>query len=271
MKKSIICLFMALAVAGMATAQNDNALLNKIANRTNKTSAKTPASEETTKATSKTQFAFLMGWDGLGSSMFGGLQSDEKNAYSTKPWFNSWQLELVYNFYKNNGVKIFAGVGYQSDVYKMSHDFIYLDRNYIPVGSTVKQPTMLVDDLHAARIAKGITNFDGWESRICARYVNIPIGIDYAFSNDFGIGLTAVPGFNFATKHTGLKYKQNGDNQASQRDALDGYINPFKCDIRVNVNLSLLSIFAQVSPMPLFKDTDSDEVYPMRFGFMLKF
>lgn len=266
---------MALAVAGMATAQNDNALLNKIANRTNKTSAKTPASEETTKATSKTQFAFLMGWDGLGSSMFGGLQSDEKNAYSTKPWFNSWQLEIVYNFYKNNGVKIFAGVGYQSDVYKMSHDFIYLDRNYVNPATPGAAPIATMreaDNTYFTTVANpAITDDRGWESRICMRYVNIPIGIDYAFSNDFGIGLTAVPGFNFATKHTGLKYKQNGDNQASRRDALDGYINPFKCDIRVNVNLSLVSIFAQVSPMPLFKDTDSDEVYPMRFGFMLKF
>ena len=263
---------MAFAVFGAANAQNN--LLNSIAERTNKTSAKTVKSEDVaTPVTSKTQFAFLMGWDGLGSSMFGGMQSDEKNAYSTKPWFNSWQLELVYNFYRGNGVKIFAGIGYQSDVYKMSHDFVRLDENYVPDpirNPTVTQTTMVVDDLHTYRTALGITNYDGWESRICARYINIPIGIEYAFSDDFGIGLTAVPGFNLSTKNTGLKYKKNGDNQSDYRQTLDGHINPFKCDVRLNINLSLVSVFAQVSPMPLFKDTDSDEVYPMRFGFMIK-
>ncbi len=201
------------------------------------------------------------------------MQSDEKNAYSTKPWFNSWQLELVYNFYRGNGVKIFAGIGYQSDVYKMSHDFIYLDR-------TQTVPKMSIDDVnnnannvngYDYRRSLNISNFDDWESRICARYINIPIGIEYAFSEDFGIGLTAVPGLNFSTKNTGLKYQHRGEKDSNApNDKLDGYINPFKCDVRLNINLSLVSVFAQVSPMPLFKDTDSDEVYPMRFGFMIK-
>ena len=110
----------------------------------------------------------------------------------------------------------------------------------------------------------------GWESRLCARYVTIPLGVDYALSEDFGLGLTLIPGFSFSTKHTGLKYKLHGDNQASLRDGLKGYISPFKCDVRFNVKFSIVNLFIQVSPISVFKDTDRDNVYPMRFGFMIK-
>ena len=206
-----------------------------------------------------------MGWDGLGDSPFTGLTSTN-DAYGTKPWFNSWQLELGYRIYNSEKISGFVGVGYESDVYKFDNDnggFVYLDRNDLSGKATMK----VMSELELA--AAGLET-SGWESRLCARYVTIPLGVDYALSEDFGLGLTLIPGFSFSTKHTGLKYKLHGDNQASLRDGLKGYISPFKCDVRFNVKFSIVNLFIQVSPISVFKDTDRDNVYPMRFGFMIK-
>ena len=259
MKKALLCLFMAFAVMFTANAQIKNIKSDRSSSSTSTSSS---SSSVSSIKPSKSYFAFLVGWDGLGNSMFSGLGTSEGDAFSTKPWFNSWQLEIGYNYFQNNGFKAFVGLGYESDVYLMSNDFIYFDRND-PAGTTMK----IADDTYLTANNLATT---GWKSRICARYVTIPIGIDYKVSDEFGFGLTLVPGLNFNTKHTGLKYKLDGDNQSALRDDISKYINSFKFDIRANISFSLINLFVQVSPVPLFRDITGDDIYPFRLGFMLK-
>ena len=73
---------------------------------------------------SRVDFGFLMGWDGLGTSPLSGMQTMDDNAYSTRPWFNSWQLEFTYNFVKAGDLKAFFGIGYESDVFRMDYDYV---------------------------------------------------------------------------------------------------------------------------------------------------
>lgn len=263
MKKALFLLMLATAMVFSANAQT-TAKRGHTTKNTN-TSSTTTKKKVTDVKPSKSTFSFLMGWDGLGHSMFSGLSS-ANDPYATKPWFNSWQLEIGYQVVSVNQFTGFVGIGYESDVYKFDGEnsgFIYLDRNDPSGKATMKEGSA------AYLLMEGLET-EGWESRLCARYVTIPMGVDFAVSEDFGFGLTLVPGFNFTTKNTGLKYKLHGDNQSRLRDSLKGYVNPFKCDVRLNVKFSLANLFLQFSPVPLFKDTDRNDVYPLRFGFMLK-
>ena len=264
MKKTFFLAFLALAIIGTANAQ-------KIKSENVSSSSSSTSSNPVKKAASKakpsnTSFAFLMGWDGLGDNLFSGMSSNANDPYGTKPWFNSWQLEFSYNVFRVNKTTGYIGIGYESDVYKFDNDgnsgFIYLDES-----GTV--PTMKYAENGTYFTAHPSLKTTGWESRLCTRYVTIPLGVDFKIGEDFGIGLAVIPGINFTTKHTGLKYKLDGDNQASLRDPLKGHISPVKCDVRANIKFDLVNLFVQVSPISVFKDTDKD-VYPFRFGFMLK-
>lgn len=264
MKKTLFLAFLAMSIIGTANAQ-------KIKSE-NVSSSSSTSSNPVKKAASKakpsnTNFAFLMGWDGLGDNLFSGMSSNANDPYATKPWFNSWQLEFSYNVFRVNKATGYIGIGYESDVYKFDNDgnsgFVFLDVND-PSGTATMKYAKAADFA-----ARGITKTTGWESRLCTRYVTIPLGVDFTVGENFGLGLAVIPGINFTTSHTGLKYKLDGDNQASQRDALKGYVAPVKCDVRVNLKFDLANIFVQVSPISVFKDTDK-EIYPLRFGFMIK-
>lgn len=261
MKKTFLLLVAALSLVLYVDAQTTPTRGHISGSRTTSVSSM----RTVTRVQDRTTFAFLMGWDGLGDSPFNGLTSTN-DPYGTKPWFNSWQLELGYVVYEGDKFSGSIGIGYESDVYKFDNDnggFIYLDRNDPSGKATMKVMSEL--ELAAANMETS-----GWESRLCTRYITIPIAVDYDLTEDFGLGLTVIPGFSFSTSHTGLKYKLHGDNQSYLRDGLRGYVNPIKCDIRFNVKFSVLNLFVQVSPLSVFKDTDRDNVYPTRFGFMIK-
>lgn len=215
---------------------------------------------------SKIDFSLLIGWDGLGDSPFSGLQQMD-NAYGTQLWFNSWQLELSYNIVQTSKVKFFFGVGYQSDVFSMYNDYVYL-ATQASDGTPLDVAQMCVAD-QAIYDAYNM-DYYGWETRLVTRYITIPIGISYDFTNDFGIGLTLLPGFNFSSRSTGMKYSHYGDDVRSMHDGLGGFIEAYKCDMRVNINFDFFSIFFQPSLLPVFKNTDRDDIYPIRFGFMVK-
>lgn len=265
MKKTLFLAFLALCIIGTANAQ-------KIKSE-NVSSSSSSSSNPVKKAASKakpsnTSFAFLMGWDGLGDNLFSGMSSNANDPYATKPWFNSWQLEFSYNVFRANKATGYIGIGYESDVYKFDKDgnsgYVYLDES---TKAATGKATMTY--ANAAYFTANGLKADGWESRLCTRYVTIPLGVDFKIGEDFGIGLAVIPGINFTTSNTGLKYKRNGDNQADENNKLKGYISPVKCDIRANIKFDLVNLFVQVSPISVFKDTDK-EIYPLRFGFMIK-
>lgn len=202
-----------------------------------------------------------MGWDGLGGNLFSGLQSGSGNAYNTKPWFNSWQIEVRYNMIEIHRLKAFFGIGYESDVFLFDNgrnSFIYLS------GSS--QTLQVADAVYFA--TANLPN-DEWETRLCTRYITFPIGLSYDQSEDFGVELSLLPSINFTTNHTGLKYNLNGDNISHLRDPLKGHIRPLKLDIRLGIKFWITYVFMQISPISVFKDMDRN-AYPMRFGFMIK-
>ncbi|MBQ9547303.1 MAG: hypothetical protein IJU90_08480 [Bacteroidales bacterium] len=217
---------------------------------------------------SRVDFGFLMGWDGLGTSPLSGMQTMDDNAYSTRPWFNSWQLEFTYNFVKAGDLKAFFGIGYESDVFRMDYDYVYLAR-YDANGDLLPKAQMCVADQQVMD-DNNISPYEGWETRLVARYITIPIGISYDFSHEFGLGLALIPGINYSSSYTGMKYSNFGSDIRSMRDDLSGYIRPYKMDVRFNVNFSFFSVFMQLSTLPLFRKTDKSNIYPFRMGFMLK-
>ena len=217
---------------------------------------------------SPVNFSFLMGWDGLGTSPMSGMQTMDDNAYSTRPWFNSWQMELTYNFVNLGDLRVFGGVGYESDVFLMDYDYVYLARMDAD-GNVLPKALMCVAD-DDVKDAYGMTH-DGWETRLVARYITIPVGISYDFSNSFGLGLTLLPGLNYTSRYTGMKYSNYGEDIYSMRDDLGRFMRTYKMDVRFNVSFSFFSVFMQMSTLPIFRNTDRNDIYPMRLGFMFKF
>ncbi|MBQ0016924.1 MAG: hypothetical protein KBT04_08075 [Bacteroidales bacterium] len=214
---------------------------------------------------SRFSFSFLMGWDGLGETPFEGLRT-MPNAYSTRPWLNSWQIEVGYDILRKDNLRVFAGIGYESDVFLFDWPFVDVDyTNYEPatlVGfdyySTYDDGTYVLEEN------------DYYESRLVTRYITIPIGFDYTFDGGFTCGATIVTGVNYTTSNTGLKYSVNGFDQLNWRVDMTDYTRPVKCDLRINAGTRNIRFFVQLPLTPLFVNLDRT-IYPLKFGFMLKY
>lgn len=212
---------------------------------------------------------FYWGFHNWGSTMWNGL-GGLSGANDVRTSFSSYQLEWMNNFHLSNRWKIGIGVSWESDCYKFDNPYVGLDvdagtgtGNFF-VGTT--------SDVTANEAFAGdLANLNNWETRLVARYINIPVRVGYNFKGgDFGIGLSVIPGFNYNGKHTGMKYLMETGSKDYERidNGVEEFLNPFKCDIRLDIQTDFVGIFVQVPTMPVMQNM-GEKYFPFKIGFFL--
>ncbi len=212
---------------------------------------------------------FYWGFHNWGSNMWNGL-AGLSGANDLRTSFSSYQLELQNTFHPNKRWEMSIGVGWESDCYKFDNPYVGLDVDaatgtgnfFVGTSSDVAANESFAGDL---------ANLNNWETRLVARYINIPVRVGYNFKGgDFGIGLSVIPGFNYNGKHTGMKYLMETESKDYERidNGVEEFLNPFKCDIRLDINTDFVGIFVQVPTMPVIQNM-GEKYFPFKIGFFL--
>ena len=130
-------------------------------------------------------------------------------------------------------------------------------------------------DFTTAAPAWQVFNFDEnsnvAKSKLTASYLNVPVMMQFYFSNygSFRIMAGATFGVNIGS-HLKVKYS---DNNGSHKSKLDDDLNlsNFRYGFTARVNWDWLSIYANYYMTPLFKDGKGPKVYPFVVGVSLNF
>ena len=202
-------------------------------------------------------FGFAWAFNNWGRTPWSGL-NPMSGPYGLGTTFSSYQLELVFYPLCTRHFKFGLGLGYGSNIYRFSDNYVTL---------TAPQDGKAGD----------LTTIDrqdaDWSSRMVARYVTMPISIVWkpAAHSDFSIGLAAIPGVNYASRHTGLKHKglsADNNGKVTNVENMSTVMNPLQLDARLSLNFSMLSVFIQMATQPVMLNMGTD-VYPIKLGFIL--
>lgn len=201
------------------------------------------------------RFDFLWGFHNWGTTPLNGLMKMD-DGYALRTTFSSYQLEAVYYPLVTNHWRLGLGLGYGSDVYKFSD-------GYVDVVDDITGTTQTF-------VASNPNDGGEWSTKLCARYVTIPLMTRWEPGNsDFFIGLAAIPGLNYNGKHTGLKHKASYANGSfDDKDNVSKVMNPFRMDVRLSMGWENLYAFLQVATLPVNTGMDK-EVYPIKLGLAL--
>ena len=213
----------------------------------------------------RTNFDFHWGFNNWGDQWYNGLMKME-GPYNLRTSFSSYQLSENYAIVMTPHTKLSIGIGYESDVYKFTDNYVSMD---VTNGAFMTQDQAGVD---AVSNVTG-SNLGNWSTRLVTRYVTMPIEFEYrdkGVLRNFRISLGVIPGLSFSSKNTGLKHEleQRGRNYQDSQSGVSRFINPYKLDVRLTFKRKGLGMFLQVPTLPVFIDT-ATKVYPIKIGFML--
>ena len=213
----------------------------------------------------RTNFDFHWGFNNWGDQWYNGLMKME-GPYNLRTSFSSYQLSENYAIVMTPHTKLSIGIGYESDVYKFTDNYVSMD---VTNGALMTQDQAGVD---AVSNVTG-SNLGNWSTRLVTRYVTMPIEFEYrdkGVLRNFRISLGVIPGLSFSSKNTGLKHEleQRGRNYQDSQSSVSRFINPYKLDVRLTFKRKGLGMFLQVPTLPVFIDT-ATKVYPIKIGFML--
>ncbi len=196
-------------------------------------------------------FNFAWAFNNWGSNPFD--NATIADAYELRTSFSSFQLELLYNcsIYKRK-LHFGAGLGYESDIYHFRNPYI--------TTNSASPKTLVASDISPI--------LGDCSTRLANRYITLPIELTFK-KGHFRTSIAVIPGLNYTSKHTGLKYKVvNNDQKSEWREVPKNFINPYKLDLRFTVGYRCLKFFIQPSLLPVFVNTDQ-KLYPIKIGFMI--
>ncbi len=212
---------------------------------------------------------FYWGFHNWGNNMWNGL-AGMTGANDLRTSFSNYQLELHGNLHLSKRWILSVGVAWESDCYKFDHNYVGLNVDANSGSGNFFVGTM--DDVVANELLGGDpTSISNWETRLVARYINIPISLCYNFKvADIGLALSVIPGFNYNGKRTGMRYYMETTGKAYLRidNDVEDFLNPFKCDLRLEVQTDFVGIFVQVPTMPVMQNM-GEKFYPFKIGFFL--
>lgn len=213
----------------------------------------------------RTNLDFHWAFNNWGDQPYNGLMKMD-GPYNLRTSFSSYQLSENYAVIMTDHFKLNIGIGYESDVYKFTDNYVSMDAT---TGALATQDQAGVDAV------SGITgsNLGDWSSRFVTRYVTLPVEFEYRDKSalrSWRIKLGVVPGLSFNSSHTGLKHEleKRGRNYQDVQEGVSKFVNPYKLDVRFTVKWNWLGFFIQLPTMPVFIDTDT-KVYPIKLGFMI--
>lgn len=188
----------------------------------------------------------------IGTSPLNGLMGMQLPEYDMRTSFSSYQLSYNYSFIMTSHFRAAVGVAYESDVYKYRTDYVTF--------------------ADGAFTTEGRPDATGVESRLVARYFDLPITIGFRDKRSkFELKLSAIPGLGYSGNHTGMKHILTNGGQKEKEYAAVSAMNPFKLDARMELDFKAIGIFLQVPTQPLFVGEGIEKVYPLKFGASLRF
>jgi hypothetical protein len=166
--------------------------------------------------------------------------------------FNNIHLSLNYPLIGTKHFGLYLGLGLEWDKYKFEGNDITFDDSATP---------------HTFADGGDVT-CNSW---LNTRYVVLPVTFHFDLNHSWYVSLAALPGLHWGSSNTGLHREYNTDlEQRSVSDKLiNKYINPYKLDIRFILGYDALGLYLQVPAMSTLR-SNSAELYPIKFGLMLK-
>ncbi len=232
--------------------------------KTNKVYTKNTHKKAKYSISDRTNFDFHWGFTNWGDQWYNGLMKME-GPYNLRTSFSSYQLSENYAIVMTEHTKFSIGIGYESDVYKFTDNYVSMDAT----GALVTQDQAGVDAVSAVNNS----NLGDWSTRFVTRYVTLPIEFEYrdkSILKGFRLAIGVIPGLSFSSSHTGLKHEleRRGRNYQDVQEGVSKFVNPYKLDVRFTFKRKGLGLFIQVPTLPVFIDTGT-KVYPIKIGFMI--
>lgn len=184
------------------------------------------------------------------------LFSGPEGTYSVKMNHScSWDLGFDVKINATSWLAIHTGLGYESDIFRFSNDVNCSKTNEvyrINEDKTVNNP----------------------KCKLVARYVTMPLLLQFNVYKDFSIFGGVIGGLNFRTSHTGFKRDYKDDSGKRIEESLGTKYNnfkPVKLDLQFGIAFEDYTIYMKQSLTNMFKDNREIALYPYSFGVSVGF
>lgn len=168
--------------------------------------------------------------------------------YSLK-WSSRWDILLDCTFFPEHTISITTGVGYQSNIFNFNNGF---DNYDFPTSPQTN-------------------NYSIKESKLVARYVTVPLLVNFKLHKKIKLHIGAIGGINYRCDHTGFKreFIQNGELTEQYSGSTFNEFNTFKADAMFGLEIGNTTIFVTHALVNMFKESYKYSAKPFSFGFMI--
>lgn len=169
--------------------------------------------------------------------------------YSLK-WSNKWDIMFRFTFCPDNVVSLTTGLGYQSNVFRFDNGI-----SIFPFGSE-DEPSGIISNA---------------ECKLVARYVTVPLIIDFRLAKNIKLHIGAIGGLNYRNSHTGFKCSYTKDGIPTEQNTGSSFneFNTFKADAFAGIELSGWTFYVNHSLTNMFSNSYDKDLKPFSFGIML--
>lgn len=114
-------------------------------------------------------------------------------------------------------------------------------------------------------------NYSIEENSLFARYITLPLTIDFNLNEDFKIHIGAIGGINYNTSRTGFmrSYKENGEITDQYSGSAFSQFNPFKLDAMFGISFNQFTFYANYALTDMFESTYKFHARPFSFGIFI--
>ena len=168
-----------------------------------------------------------------------------------KTYFNSWHLEYSHPIVNRRHFALSAGVGLEWNRFRFQNAMVDIGNSLDPIA-------------FAPNSAYNYTR-----ATLRTRYITLPISLHFGNPRKWHCSLTALPGIQWSGSFSGIKYKESSADIESTvlYSGTNGYLRPYKLDVRATVSYKDCGLFVQVATMSAFKSS-FEPLYPIKFGII---
>ena len=195
----------------------------------------------------KTNFAFGYSYLNWSNKDFFSTPSGN-DPYSLK-WSSRWDILWNCTLFPEHTVSITTGVGYQSNIFNFENGFYNYDFPTTPQTN----------------------NYSIEESKLVARYVTVPLLVNFKLHKKIRLHIGAIGGINYRCAHTGFKrsFIQNGELTEQYTGSAFNEFNTFKADAMFGIELDKTTFYVTHALVDMFKDSYKYSAKPFSFGIMI--
>ncbi|MBR1835637.1 MAG: hypothetical protein IJ785_09095 [Bacteroidales bacterium] len=210
----------------------------------------------------------LAGWSNWGDTPLNGIGGINPQladgAYSLKPTFGSWGMELNYAIVMHEKWSLGIGVGVGFDIYRFSSPYVYYHH-------TENEQSLRV---------RNVTNRGGWECSLDNVHITFPIQLNL-FARPTHTGpycqIELIPGIWTPTSIT-QSYQSNENGIATSTETSDivwgGRL--LRCNLRFSLNWGILGVYLEGSLLPMLSNMAVPggkplTLFPVHYGFSIDF